>query len=50
MPRSRASPRLKASGLKIFNDLLGRELEEVVGLLDLEIPIESRDYFPSGGL
>ena len=46
----RASPRLKASGLKIFNDLLSRELEEVVGLLDLEIPIESRDYFPSGGL
>ena len=46
----RASPRLKSSGLKIFNDLLGRELEEVVGLLGLEIPIEPRDHFPSEGL
>jgi len=46
----RASPRLKASGLKTFNDLLGRELEEMVGLLGLEIEIEPRDYLPSEGL
>jgi serine/threonine-protein kinase HipA len=46
----RASPRLKSTGLKTFNDLLGRELEAVAGLLDLKTAIEPRDYLPSEGV
>ncbi|MNI57213.1 Serine/threonine-protein kinase HipA [compost metagenome] len=45
-----ASPRLKSAGLKSFNDLLGRELEELTEKLHLPIHIEPRDYFPGEGV
>ncbi|MCH4267201.1 MAG: HipA domain-containing protein [Brevundimonas sp.] len=45
-----ASPRLKSAGLKSFNDLLGRELEELTEKLHLPIHIEPRDYFPAEGV
>ncbi|MBU1347521.1 MAG: HipA domain-containing protein [Alphaproteobacteria bacterium] len=46
----RASPALRASNLKLFDDLLGKELEELgerLGLRDLDIA--PRDYFPAEG-
>lgn len=45
----RASSRLKSSGLKPFNDLLGRELEQLVDLFCLDLAIEPRDYYPDEG-
>lgn len=44
-----ASPKLRSSGLKSFDDLLGREMEELVEKLRLAIPVEPRDYFPAEG-
>lgn len=46
----KASPRLKSSGLKPFNDLLGREMEELMERLQLDVRVEARDYFPTEGL
>lgn len=46
----RASPRLKSSGLKPFNDLLGREMEELTERLQLNVMVEARDYFPVEGI
>lgn len=45
-----ASPRLKSAGLKSFNDLLGREMEDLTEKLHLPVPIEPRDYFPAEGV
>lgn len=45
-----ASPRLKSAGLKSFNDLLGREMEELTEKLHLPIHVEPRDYFPAEGV
>ena len=45
----RASPRLRSAGLKCFDDLLGREMEELVEKLRLAIEVEARDYFPADG-
>jgi serine/threonine-protein kinase HipA len=44
-----ASPRLRSSGLKPFNDLLGREMERLADLLNLDVRIEPRDYYPAEG-
>lgn len=44
-----ASPRLRSSGLKPFNDLLGREMEELAERLNLDVKIEPRDYYPAEG-
>ena len=46
----KASPRLKSAGLKSFNDLLGREMEELTERLELATPVEARDYFPAEGV
>lgn len=40
---------LRSSNMKLFDDLLGRELEEMVGLLGLTLPVGVRDYFPAAG-
>lgn len=40
---------LRSGGMKPFNDLLGREMEELVERLRLAIEIEPRDYFPTAG-
>ena len=45
----RASPRLRSSGLKSFDDLLGREMEELAEKLTLEVAIEPRDFYPAEG-
>lgn len=45
-----ASPRLKSAGLKSFNDLLGREMEDLTEKLHLPIHIDPRDYFPAEGV
>lgn len=45
-----ASPRLKSAGLKSFNDLVGREMEDLTEKLLLPIHIEPRDYFPAEGV
>ena len=44
-----ASPRLRSSGLKPFNDVLGREMEELAERLQLDVKIEPRDYYPIEG-
>lgn len=44
-----ASPRLRSSGLKPFNDLLGREMERLADLLNLDVRVEPRDYYPAEG-
>lgn len=46
----KASPRLRSSGLKPFNDLLGREMEELTERLQLNVRVEARDYFPAEGV
>jgi serine/threonine-protein kinase HipA len=45
-----ASPVLRSSGMKSFDDLLGREMEALVETLTLAIAVEPRDYFPADGL
>lgn len=45
----RASPRLRSTGLKSFNDLVGREMETLVERLGLDVCIEERDYLPAEG-
>jgi serine/threonine-protein kinase HipA len=45
----RASPSLRSTGLKTFDDLLGREMEELVEKLRLTVQVQPRDYFPADG-
>lgn len=45
----RAAPRLKSAGLKTFNDLIGREMEEIVERLGLNVLVEERDFYPAEG-
>lgn len=45
-----ASPRLRSTGLKPFNDLLGRKIDELAEKLQLDVAVEPRDYFPSDGI
>lgn len=40
---------LRSGGMKSFNDLLGREMEELVERLRLAIEVEPRDYYPPAG-
>jgi serine/threonine-protein kinase HipA len=43
-----ATPNLRSSGLKQFDDLIGRETEQLVELLSAAVAIRERDYFPHG--
>lgn len=45
----KASPRLRSAGLKPFNDVLGREMEELAERLHLDVKVEPRDYYPLEG-
>ena len=46
----RASPVLRSSNLKLFDDLLGRQLEELAARLGLpDLDIAPRDFFPAAG-
>ena len=44
-----ASPRLRSTGLKTFDDLMGREMEELAEKLAIAVAVEPRDYFPADG-
>jgi serine/threonine-protein kinase HipA len=46
----RSSPTLRSASMKTFNDLLGREMEELVEKLRLAVEIEPRDYYPADGI
>ena len=41
-----ATPRLRGLGLKPFDDLIGRETEQLVDLLSAAAVVRERDYFP----
>lgn len=40
---------LRSGGMKLFDDLMGREMEELVERLGLQIALRERDYFPAEG-
>ena len=46
----KASPRLRSDGLKSFDDLMGREMEELAEKLAIAVAVQPRDYFPNEGV
>lgn len=40
---------LPGQGLKILDDLIGREIDRLAEILDMIVPILERDYFQAGG-
>ncbi len=42
----KATAKLRGMGLKLFDDLIGRETERLVELLSAAVDVRERDYFP----
>jgi len=40
---------LAAAGLKTFDDLIGREMQQIADALEINLPMRERDYFQIGG-